>query len=56
MFLYDADDNSTIAYLYGPIGAIILSNIVFFVLTATKLYQASIETAFATNNNRNKQK
>jgi len=50
------DDNSTIAYLYGPIGAIILSNIVFFVLTATKLYQASIETAFATNNNRNKQK
>lgn len=44
------------AYLYGPIGIIILSNIVLFILTAVQLYRASIDTAFATNNNRNKQK
>merc|ERR1712136_696738 len=45
------DSTSLMAYLYGPIGVIILSNIIFFILTAMQLYRASIEAAFATDNN-----
>ena len=55
-FFCDIDSTSMMVYLYGPIGIIILSNIIFFILTATQLYRASIDAAFATNNNRSKQK
>jgi G protein-coupled receptor Mth (Methuselah protein) len=44
------------AYLYGPIAAILLSNIIFFVLTAVRLHRARMDTAFATKNRQNKQK
>jgi len=36
-----ADDVSTATYLYGPIGVLVLINIVFFLLTVVKLHQAS---------------
>ena len=44
------DPKSLMSYLYGPVAVIILSNIVFFVLTAIQLYRASVDAAFATNN------
>jgi len=47
---------SLMAYVYGPVAVIIVSNIVFFVLTAVQLYRASVDVAFATNNNNAKQK
>lgn len=44
------------AYLYGPIAVLILSNIVFFVMTAVLLYRASVDAAFAVNSAHAKQK
>ncbi|XP_057366331.1 LOW QUALITY PROTEIN: G-protein coupled receptor Mth2-like [Daphnia carinata] len=43
-------------YLYGPIAILILSNIVFFVMTAILLYRASVDAAFAVNSAHAKQK
>ncbi len=43
-------------YLYGPIAVLILSNIVFFVMTAVLLYRASVDAAFAVNSAHAKQK
>lgn len=34
-------------YLYGPIGFMIMANIIFFVLTVLALRRASIDTALA---------
>jgi len=50
------DASAQMAYLYGPIALIILSNIVFFVLTALQLYRVSVDAAFATNKAHAKQK
>ncbi|XP_046644908.1 G-protein coupled receptor Mth2-like isoform X2 [Daphnia pulicaria] len=45
-----------LVYLYGPIAVLILSNIVFFVMTAVLLYRASVDAAFAVNSAHAKQK
>jgi len=37
-----SDDISTATYLYGPVGVLILINIIFFLLTIVRLHQASI--------------
>lgn len=44
------------AYLYGPIAALIVGNIIFFVMTAILLYRANIDAAFAVNSAHAKQK
>ena len=36
-----------LVYLYGPVSVLILSNIIFFVLTAVLIHRASMDTAFA---------
>ncbi len=45
-----------LAYFYGPIGAILLSNLLFFIMTAIRLHRARKETAFATRNQKKKKK
>ena len=47
---------SFLAYLYGPVAVLILSNIIFFVMTIVLLYRASTETAFAASSHQAKQK
>lgn len=47
---------SFLAYLYGPVAVLILSNIVFFVMTIVLLYRASIDAAFAASSHHAKQK
>lgn len=47
---------SFLAYLYGPVAVLILSNIIFFVMTIVLLYRASTETAFAARSHQAKQK
>lgn len=50
-----ADRMSMLAYFYGPIAVILLSNLIFFVLTAIRLHQTRLDSAFATKNQQNKQ-
>ena len=50
------DRMSMLAYFYGPIAVILLSNLIFFVLTAIRLHQTRLDSAFATKNQQNKQK
>lgn len=47
---------SLLAYLYGPVAVLILSNIVFFIMTAFSLYQASVDTAMAAGSHHEKQR
>lgn len=55
-YLFISDKGSFLVYLYGPIAVLILSNIVFFIMTAVLLYRASIDAAFAVNSAHAKQK
>ena len=50
------DRTTILAYVYGPVAAILLCNIIFFVHTALRLYQGQRNRAFATSNQQDKQK
>ena len=44
-----------IAYLFGPIGVLIILNLIFFILTVNALHQASVDTALAAGKQKTKQ-
>ena len=47
---------STMIYLYGPLAAIVLINVVFYVLTAQRLYRTGMDTDFSTDQDNTNQK
>ena len=44
-----------IAYLYGPIGILIVLNLIFFILTVNALHKESVDNAFAAGKHQTKQ-
>ena len=53
---WEIDRMAILAYFYGPVGVILASNVVFFVLTALRLRQAQKDSALVTRNEHNKNK
>ena len=50
------DDYAILCYLYGPIAVQLLSNVVFFTLTAVRLHVNQKDTARATRHKKKKEK
>ena len=55
-FIFVAENASLVGYLYGPVTAMILSNVVFFGVTTVMLHRSRVDTAFVISSQQARQK